>query len=360
MKILFIIDSLGSGGAQRQLVSIVKGLDNRKFEIEVLVYSDNMFFEHSLVEAGIQITKLFSSNKISRIIEVRKHIRNGNYNCVVSFLDTPNILNLIATIGGKRWKVITSERSANKQSFLRRRHKTLGFLQRRANYIVCNSDNAKSIWLNYHPKLKNKLLTIYNLVLLSDITTTYIPKRNGKINIVVPASYRYIKNLHSLTSALLKIDRDILSRIHIDWYGNIKISSECIYENQLNLIKANGLDQTIQLHDATHDIQNKMNEADIIGLFSYYEGLPNAICEGMMLGKPIIMSKVSDYNRLVDDNNGFLCDSDDMESIKNTLIKASELNEKELSEMGVQSKNKAMEMFSLEKIINEWEYILLH
>ena len=97
-----------------------------------------------------------------------------------------------------------------------------------------------------------------------------------------------------------------------------------------------------------------MNEADIVGLFSKLEGLPNAICEAMMIGKPIIMSKVSDYINLVDEENGFLCDWDNPNSIKIALEQAIFLNDKELIKMGLKSKIKADKLFSSEVIVNQW------
>ena len=84
------------------------------------------------------------------------------------------------------------------------------------------------------------------------------------------------------------------------------------------------------------------------------EGLPNAICEGMMNGKPIIMTKVSDYADLVDDTNGVLCDWDNPESIKYALLDAMQWSVDELREKGINSKNKAENLFSSKVIMNQW------
>ena len=53
-------------------------------------------------------------------------------------------------------------------------------------------------------------------------------------------------------------------------------------------IKELSLEDTISLHTTTHLIHKKVQEADAIGLFSFYEGFPNAICEGMACAKPIV------------------------------------------------------------------------
>jgi len=108
------------------------------------------------------------------------------------------------------------------------------------------------------------------------------------------------------------------------------------------------------LHEEVKGIHDIMYHADFIGLFSKYEGMPNSICEGMMLGKPIIMTKVSDFTKLVDKTNGFLCDYDNTNSIREAFISAISLNESILKEMGRNSKIKAEMLFSREQISKQW------
>ena len=91
-----------------------------------------------------------------------------------------------------------------------------------------------------------------------------------------------------------------------------------------------------------------------MALFSWLEGLPNVICEGMTIGKPIVMTRVSDYDVLIDETNGFLCDWNDVESIKRVLIKVIHLDRDELLSMGNCSRQKAIELFSRERVINSW------
>ena len=93
-------------------------------------------------------------------------------------------------------------------------------------------------------------------------------------------------------------------------------------------------------------------------LFSRVEGLPNVICEGMILGKPIIMSRVSDYQVLIDETNGILCDSNNPLSIKYAILKMASFSNDKLKEMGISSKCKATSLFSEEQIIGHWESVL--
>jgi glycosyltransferase involved in cell wall biosynthesis len=356
MKILFFIDGLGSGGAQRQMVTIACLLKNAEYDVSFLIYDDADFFANILQQNGIGISLCHSSNYLSRIWKVRSFIRKGNYDAVISFLDTPNFLNCISAIGGKKWKIITSERSAKESNFLSKRGKLFGWVQRYSDKIVCNSENARQIWLKYCPRYADKLTTIYNTVQLPSVTTEYVPRRNGKLHLVVVASYQYLKNPTGLVQALTLLNKDDREKIEIDWYGNKKVAG-CgtrVYNEALQLMAANHLKDVIRLSGTASNVQHIMNDADMVSLFSQYEGLPNAICEAMMIGKPIIMTRVSDYDVLVDDSNGFLCDWNSPESIKDALIAAINLSAENLLQMGENSKRKAEKLFSSEKIINQW------
>lgn len=360
MKILFLIDSLGSGGAQRQIVTLSKMLKDIGYNVSVLCYTYANFFAEYLEEADIPIHCVNKSNYIERIFSVRRFIRRGNYDAVISFLDVPNFLNCFAAIGGRSWKVITSERSAKKELLRSRQGRIFAWFQRYSDAIVCNSNNAKEMWIEYYPRYKNKLEVIYNPVILPTISSKYICKRNGKLHIVVAASYQYLKNPIGLIKALILLNENERKKIKVDWYGRIEVTKgdRRAYDDAVSLIQDNNLHDIIQLHKPTNDILNRMNEADVVALFSELEGLPNAICEGMMIGKPIVMSKISDFSVLVDSSSGFLCDWDSPESIKKVLISAVNLSDVQLAEMGVKSKEKAEKLFSSETIINQWKNLL--
>lgn len=358
MKVLFLSPNLGKegGGAERQIVTVGCLLKDAGFDVEYLCYADGDFYAPILEEKQIPIKCKLLPNYLKRMFYVRKFIRKGNYDAVISFLETPNFLNNFAAVGGKRWKVITGERSAQKRTFLSRKGKIFCWFQRYADYIVCNSDNAKKLWIKYYPQYEHKLVTIYNNVTLRSVSSSYMPKRDGRVHILVAASYQNVKNAIGLVNALALLNEQERGNIHVDWYGKKVIATTGTkeYDDACNAIEKNGLQDVITLHEGTTEIHDRMNEADAVGLFSKYEGLPNAICEGMMLGKPIVMTRVSDYATLVDDSNGFLCDWDSSETIKNALLRLINLRKDELLEKGKNSKIRAERLFSQERIIKQW------
>lgn len=356
MKILLFISSLGSGGAERQLVTLGCLLKKQGIDVEFLVYHDEPFYESLLTEKHIIIHKILSKNYIKRLFLIRKFIRRSNYKVVISFLETPNFINCFSALGGKKWKIITSERSSNKRFFLSKKGKLFAWFQRFSDHIVCNSDSSRKIWEEYYPYYNNKLSVIYNTVNLSPVTEDYIPKKENKTHIIIAASYQYLKNPIGVIEAICLMTDQEKSKFQINWYGRKEVTkgNTQAFEESKYLIKKNKLEDIIYLHGETKDIVNKIYQSDAVGLFSEYEGLPNTICEAMTLGKPIIMTKVSDYSILIDNNNGFLCDWRDPVTIKASLIKMSSLSKDELINMGENSYIKAKKLFSSDAVIEKW------
>ena len=358
-KILFISPSLESGGSERQMTTMACLLKERGYYVEFLCFLQNNFYEPLLKKNDIIVNRIISSNNISLMFAARRFIRNKKFDVVISFLEGANFINNFSSLGGKTWKVITGERNSKEATFRNLKNHIFCFFQRYADTIVCNSENAKQMWIKHYPQYEDKLKVIYNTVTLQPITSTYIPKKNGKLNIVIAASYQYLKNPIGVIKALNLLTLSQRQVIHIDWFGNASSKgSSKVYSDCCELIKRYELSDVISLNEATSSIQDRMNEADMVALLSSVEGLPNAICEGLTIGKPIIMSYVSDFNRLVDCSNGYLVDWNDYEGIKNVFVKASELTVEQLLELGKHSKEIAENLFSKQNTINQWISLL--
>jgi len=87
MKILCVIDHLGPGGAQRQLVELALGFNEKGHDVQFLTYHRIPFFEPSLKDQGIRINWIEGSNYLRRFWRIRRFIRKGGYDAVLSFLE---------------------------------------------------------------------------------------------------------------------------------------------------------------------------------------------------------------------------------------------------------------------------------
>lgn len=360
MKVLCFIDSLVSGGAQRQLVNLAVLLHKNNHQIEFVTYRRDMFYIKYLKAENIDVKTIQNNNYLQRIYNVRKYLRRYKGDIVISFLETPNFLACLSAIGHHKWKLITNELSAKPESFIGVKSKVYKWFERFSDWTVCNSKNAAEMWKKHYPGYAKKISTIYNPIVIHDIDNQVLKRRKTKRRIVIAASYQYLKNPIRLIEAVNSLNEREKEQIEIDWYGRREVTrgDTKAYDEAQNLIQEYNLSEVVRLHEETTEIYKEMQEADAIGLFSTVEGLPNAICEGMMLGKAIIMSKVSDYSVLVTKKNGFLCDPNDYKSIKNALSLFINTPYAEILKMGMESRRIANLLFTPDRIIEQWEALM--
>lgn len=353
-KVLFIATDLGSGGAERQMVSIAIALKKDGYDVSFVCYEYNTFFQDLLDDNLIHVDWVLKQSIIGRLISIRRYVRKGRYDVTVSFLETPNILNCFSSFLSRKKIVITGERSSQPDMLKSVRGHIVAFLMRQSNYIVCNSNNAAKMWEDIYPHFSNRIHVIYNYVSLNEEFCS--EQKDPRIRIVVAASYQYLKNPLNVIKAIAMLSDIERSRIRIDWYGNQEAIPSA-YSDTERLIKQYGIENTVFLHGATKHIHREMMNSDFVGLFSTVEGLPNAICEAMTLGKPVLMTKVSDYKQLVSDN-GFICDDYSSESISAIFRKVLSLSQSEILKLGDNSKRIATTLFGYDSTIGAWARII--
>lgn len=360
MNVLFFIDDLGPGGSQRQLVNLALATKIRKHNVSILTYSKNEFYHPILILSDINIICLAIENPIRRIIEVRRFIRKNNFNVVISFLGVPSFIAELAGIPIRKWKLIVGERSSNPLILNSIKSRFMRLFHIFADHIISNSYANQDIVRKVNTFIpESKYEVIYNAIDLKRFypLENFKFKSKSKVKIIVPASYRKLKNLIGLIEGINQLNELEKKLLVIDWYGDRTPNSnpDYILDVAEKLISKYHLENIVSLYDATPDIYLKIQKADAVGLFSFFEGLPNAICEGMACGKPIIASAVSDIPLIVTNNeNGYLCNAEDTKSITSALRKIINASPELLAEMGEISYQRAIQLFDKDMITEKY------
>lgn len=362
MKVLFF-GGLACGGAEHQMVIVAKQLAENGFDVLFVTQDGKGFFRNELNNSKVKVVEFPNKKFISKCklniphntYFLHRLAKKENVDIGITFLGENNFANcIVAMLARGKYTAITGLRNARESLLLSKRERFYTKFECFASQKVCNSDNAKRMYAKYFPRYANRLSTIYNIVNLPTISSKYIMRNGGKTHFIVPASYREVKNPYGLLEALKRMSPNELSLFDITWYGKSNKGTLPYFIKLREEIYKNNLQNVFVLKDATTDIANRMNEADVVALFSSSEGLPNAICEGMMLGKPIVMTRVSDYETLVDKRNGCLCDWDEPESIKNVLTEMIFSSNEKLFDMGGCSQEKGIGLFSEDTNIRKW------
>lgn len=354
MKILCVIDSLGSGGAQRQLVELAKGFKEKGHKVSFLTYHNINFFRPELVKHNIPVKTIIEPNYVKRLFKIRKAIRKHKPDSVLSFLEAANFMTTLAGIPLRKWKLVVGERSANPAllSSLKLRIMRIPLLF--SDCIVANSYSNVGLFRKAVPIVpKRKFRVIYNALDMDLWSPSDQPIGIGeKVSILVAASHQYLKNAKGLLKALKELDENERKRIRITWYGDE--SPDNSFNEAYAYMQEHGLKNNIEFRQAIPDIRDRMLKSNVIGLFSFHEGFPNVICEGMSLGKPVISSSVSDLPKILGKDSSFLFNPRDIDSIKRTLKYILGLNPQELKKAGMRNRNIAVRNFERRRVIQEY------
>ena len=163
MKIVLFTDSLGAGGAQRQLVGLAKLLQAKQYDITVLTYHKDEFYLPFLQECNIKYVLLDNAiGSVKRISAVINYIKKEKPDTLIAYQETPSLIACIAKIVCPYVRVIVSER--NTTQVLDFRTKVRFFLYRWADRIVPNSYSQEKYIKQSKPKLSHKITTITNFV----------------------------------------------------------------------------------------------------------------------------------------------------------------------------------------------------
>ncbi len=349
-KILFLIDMLGSGGAQRQLTGLAAGLKRRGYEVEVAYYYDDDFYARELDEAGVRHTLIAdAAGPLKRIRNVRRHIARVQPDVVVPFLETPVLVTEICKLLGGRWGFIGGERNTTQRLTLKSR--LVFALYGLADYIVPNSRSQARFIAERFPRLAAKVRTIVNFVDTGRFSPGEARDAGGDsvVRYICVGRITQQKNVLPFLQAVAKA-RAAAQPFAVHWYGRYEDRS---YMDRVEALSAElQLGDTVKFFDAEREIVRRYREADIFVLPSIYEGFPNVLCEAMSCGLPVLCSRVCDNpSILTQPQGGLLFDPHGVGDMADALIRSSRWSPQERRQMGAFNRSWVEEHLTRERFV---------
>ncbi|HWP47315.1 MAG TPA: glycosyltransferase [Candidatus Limnocylindrales bacterium] len=307
-RILFHIHALRTGGAERQLALLVKGLVARDVEPHVVtLYPGGSFWEKLRTWGKVHLISLNRKSKwdFSVIPRLAKYIKTNNIDLIQGWMPPANTFAVIA--GLITWRPVVMGVRASNAGYPTLRSKlylhTDGLLGRwMARAIVCNSERGRL----YHVGIgypKNKLLVIPNGI---DIPEDYkFPPplaHEPPWHIGMLARFDPMKD-HPTMFQALRILLDHGEKVILHLYGDGPVD----YRTELMILAKNlGISECVKWYGPVEDIWSVLADMDILASSSYGEGMSNALLEGMAAGRIIVATDVGDARALLGGSHG-LC-----------------------------------------------------
>ena len=327
MKLLFVITSLENGGAERVCASLANYF-SKENEVEILYFSGEIFYE---ISPKVKLNKFTRNSRIPRLaaklLAIRKHAKDAD--CILSFMDSTNILSIIATAFLGR-KLIISEHSAHDFVGLKWRVLRRIFYPFASALTVLNRSD-----FNYYSFVKNKAI-IYN-------PSIFKPSFGGQKEklIIFVGRLEYVKGCDIFLRAL--------ALLRLDDFKLLVLGAGSQKKSLQNLSEKLGL-KNLEFLGSVSDIQNYYKKAKIIVSSSRFEGLGNALIESAFFDCIRVATPTAGALELLEDGkNGFISSDFSEQALAKAILKAINADESVLENTRAES-----EKFSLENIAKEW------
>jgi glycosyltransferase involved in cell wall biosynthesis len=364
MKILCVIDSFGSGGAQRQMVTLACGLKQRGHDVEFFIYHPaHTHFADRVVASGIPIHEVWKGKGFSLKVVRRLSslVRSGAYDIVLSYMASPNVYAELSCLASRSTRLVVSERGSHFGDASRNGAILRRSLHRLADHIVVNSASHAAWLAEHHPWMKDKLSVIYNGFDMSAFNPAPLPLRKpSDLRLIAVGRVHPGKNLLRLIEALQILSRSAGWVPEVSWVGRREelSAADRDYSSQVDAL----LDQSPEVKRAWHwlgerqDIPQLLTQHHALIHPTLHEGLPNVVCESLASGRPVLVSNVCDNPRLAGEpDRGFVFDPNSAAGIAAAIERLAGLDELTWSRMSSAARVYAEKNLSVERLIDDYE-----
>lgn len=325
MKILQVINSLATGGAEKLILDTIPLYIQQGIEVDVLLLWDNdcMFTKEleKLNCSKIYILKKSSNYKdiykLSHVFKIAKILKK--YDLVhVHLFPAQYFVVLANMLNRNRAKLLFTEHNTTNKRIQNKLFKPIErFIYKRYTKLICISDEIKNIYSQYLKNQIGKLIVIQNGVSIETIINAKPYKKTvlnancleNDIVLLQVAAFRPQKDQLTLIKAMEYLPPNCKLILVGDGVNRKKCET---YVNQENL------NNKVCFLGQRSDIPKLLKSVDIIVLSSHYEGLSLSSIEGMSAGVPFVASEVPGLKEIVG-NYGVLFQEGDQQDLADKI-----------------------------------------
>lgn len=344
MKVLYLIDSLASGGAQRQLVTLLGALDRRSVAAHLAVYYPHDHFRPEVDPLGIPVHELGrrGARDLGVLVRLRGLLARERFDVLHSYLRTPGVLARVATLGRASPKVVVSHRNVNLG-----RSATRLVLERllapRADAFIANAEAVRDDLETLVPASRGRVYVVPNGILWTEPGDAVVAgaarlraewgASDENIILGVVGRVQRQKAPDFLLDALLALPEDVIRRVSVVWVGEpVDRALAAAVQGRLE-----ALDRPLRwrFEAETRAVRSVYLAIDCLVLPSRWEGFPNAVLEALAHGVPVIATDVGDVRAIVEEGEtGWIVPPEDVSMLASAIADLSELPASRRVEMG--------------------------
>lgn len=366
MKTIFLIRSLNYGGAERQIVALAKGLQERGHSVLVAVFYSGGPLEKDLRDSGVPVNMLGKHGRwdvfpfLWRLISL---VRHEKPDILHGYLPVPDLLTVLFKPLFPRIRMVWGVRASNvdlsRYDLLSRVVFRLEcFFSRFAGLIIVNSNAGRDYHLK-HGFPEGKMVVVPNGI----DTERFVHDPEARKKMRNEWGIADNEKLIGIVARLdpMKDHQTFLKAASLLAKGRDDVRFICVgdgpatYKSELKrLSRELGLEKKLIWAGAYRDMPAVYNAIDIVTSSSYGEGFPNVIGEAMACGVPCVATDVGDSALIVGDA-GVVVPPKNPERLASG-IRA--LLDRACADSGEKARRRIIEHFSLNSMVQKTEAIL--
>jgi glycosyltransferase involved in cell wall biosynthesis len=287
-NIALLITKLSGGGAEKTACNLSIELA-KKYNVYVIVYdTSNITYQYDgeIIDLGEPASRgvlLKPVVFLKRLVKLKSNIRKHKIETVISFLEGPNLLNILS---GRQKKTILSVRNRNSMKPLIKIRKFIyKYFFNSSDCIVSLSEGVKLDLIDNLGIDSQKIVTIYN-----PISNDFFDKKNIVKESFNPTNLRFINIGRQVKQKgqwhLIRVFNEFLK-----YYPNAHLTilgDGPLFEEHTNLIKHFDISNNVSMKGYVSNVTQFYLESDVFLFTSLFEGLGNSLLEALFFGLPII------------------------------------------------------------------------
>lgn len=292
-RLLFTAYNLNLGGIETALINLVNRINLDKYQIDILLEKkEGIFLDKVKEEITIEEFKVYNNknqvirkilNLTKRLLFILVNYHTYDFSCCYATFSLSG--NKLAKIGSVNNSIYIH---SNYEYIYSTEEKFKDFFEARKitkyKHILFVSNEAKTTFLKYYPKLKNSCLVFNNFINTREIiekSKIMIPEKKEKGKILFVFVGRLDDSSKKLNRAFFLIKNIKNTTLWIVGDGPDK-------EKYVNQVKTQKIENRVRFLGAKRNPYPYIKIADYILLTSDYEGFPVTYLEAITLRKKII------------------------------------------------------------------------
>ena len=361
IRLFYVIDSLDIGGAQRQLLELLRRLDRRRYQAAVCPLWPLMALEPDYQQTGWPIVKIHKKAHMDISITWRlaREMRAFQPHIVHTFLFTGNLWGRLAAALARTPAVISTQMSVIPKakrlpymalvdqvlagvtdimtfdSYKGQRECGLARIMGRPSLKVIHNGADLQVFEAHRFRagileMKRSLEIGENCVVLGNIAR--LTEQKGQ------------EVLLRAASLLIREGRNL--RVMLVGDGPKRSELESLADTL-------GIRDYVHFLGPRHDLPELLSLFDIFVLSSHWESLPVIVLEAMAMARPVVASDVAGVSEMVDhETTGLLVKAGEPQLLADALLRLMS-NPESAVQMGLAGRARVEQDFSVERMVEE-------